>query len=81
LGEDLIVAFVTSNVEPVNDRSEHLLDRSHPEFTATGLKVPSVIRLGKLATLERRLVQRRLGRVGVATRQAIARCLRYVFDL
>jgi len=30
LGEDLIVAFVTSNVEPVNAWSEHLLDRSDP---------------------------------------------------
>lgn len=37
--------------------------RSDPDFVQTGLKVSSVIRLNKLATVDRQLVTRRIGRL------------------
>ncbi len=41
-----------------------LLTPSHPDFAATGLKAPSVLRVDKIATIARRLVTRRIGRLG-----------------
>jgi mRNA interferase MazF len=80
-GDDVIVAFMTSQLTGVEPRAEHLLAPTDPEFAATGLNGSTLVRLNKLATLHRRLVQRRLGRIGPATEQAVARGLRYVFTL
>jgi mRNA interferase MazF len=80
-GDDFIVAFITTRVATRDPRSAHLLQPSDMEFRTTGLKVPSVIRLERLATLQRSLIQRRLGSIGQRTEQVVARCLRYVFEL
>lgn len=83
-GDDLIVAFITSRVGSADGRdalAEHTLSRSAPEFAATGLKTDSIIRLNKLATLSRRLVRRRIGRISAGGGAAVGLCLRYVFEL
>lgn len=58
---DVIVAFVSSVLPTVPGLSEIVLQPAAPSFTATGLKVGSVIRLTKLATLEQSLITRLLG--------------------
>lgn len=78
---DIIIAFITSRDAGSDPRAEYVLDPSDPEFGAGGLKLPSIIRLNKLATVERRLVQRRLGRIGPQTRVGVATALRHVFLL
>jgi mRNA interferase MazF len=80
-GHDLIVAFIASQVASIDVRDECPLRSVDPEFAATGLKTASLVRLNKLATLDRSLVRRRLGRAGARTQQAVNDCLRYVFDL
>jgi mRNA-degrading endonuclease toxin of MazEF toxin-antitoxin module len=80
----VLVAFITSHTSggPTRDaRAEHTIRPSERGFASTGLKTASTIRLNKLATIHRRLVQRRLGRIGSSTAAAVAACLRYVFDL
>lgn len=80
-GRDVVLAFVTSRIEPADVQAEHLIALEGPEFSMTGLKLPSRIRLDKITTLERRLVGRRLGRIGPRTAHAVAQALRYVFEL
>jgi mRNA interferase MazF len=80
-GDDLILAFITGQISTQYPESDCLLEPADPEFAGTGLKTASVIRLSKLATLHRRLVRRRLGRVGPQTEQRIAAALRRVFEL
>ena len=80
-GEDLVLAFITSRVEALDPRADVLLDARASEFQATGLKVPSSVRLNKLATLHRSLARRRLGAIGPRTRRVVAGALRYVFAL
>jgi mRNA interferase MazF len=80
-GDDLIVAFISSRVGAIDAHTEVLLEPGDPEFADSGLRVPSLVRLGKIATLHRRLVQRRLGQIGPRTKAAVARSLRYVFDV
>lgn len=80
-GDDLILAFITTRVGGGDSQVEHLLDPADPEFSSTGLMAPSLVRLNKLATLHRRLVQRRLGRIGPYAERGVAGALRYVFQL
>lgn len=79
--DDLVLAFVTSQISFVDPRTSYVLVRSDPEFASTGLKWPSLVRLNKLATVHRPLVRRRLGRIGPRTDAIIAERLRYVFEL
>jgi mRNA interferase MazF len=81
---DLIVAFVTTQTGTRSTAalaSEHVLQPVDPEFAVTGLRAPSSIRLDKIATLHRRLAQRRLGHIGPTTSAGVANCLRYVLGL
>ncbi len=80
-GDDFIAAFITSHDASGDTRAEHRLEPAHPEFASTGLKATSSVRLNKLATLHRRLVRRRIGRIGPRIEQAVASGLRYVFEL
>ena len=77
--DDLIVLFLSSVVPPHAQSTEWILMPNHPEFSATGLKLPSVFKAGKLLTLHRSLIHRRLGSIGRAIQaQVDARILRAV---
>jgi len=78
---DVLVAFITSQGRSGDPQAEHALALSDPEFVQSGLKSPSVILLDKIATLDRQLIQRRLGQIGPQTEVAVARALRYVFQV
>jgi mRNA interferase MazF len=65
LGNDVTLCFVSSqNIENVSV-SEFIIDCSDPEFTVTGLKETSKVRVTKIATIERRFITRRLGKLGI----------------
>ena len=81
LRDDVIMAFISSRADVVAGAAELTMAPPDPEFTPTGLKVASRVRLNKIATLHRSLVRRRLGRIGPRTRRAVDRGLRHVFDL
>jgi mRNA interferase MazF len=53
--EDIIVARITSQMAQIN------FDAELSEWQSSGLLMPSVVRLHKLATLQKQLVDRRLG--------------------
>lgn len=61
--DDLVVAFISTVIPPTLALTDYRLDDQHPDFHRTGLKTISLFRLRKLMTLERHLIQRRLGRV------------------
>ena len=81
LGDDVIMAFISSRADVAAGAAELTMAPPDPEFAPTGLRVASRVRLNKIATLHRSLVRRRLGRIGPRTRRAVDRVLRYVFDL
>lgn len=61
-GEDVILAFISS-VKPLTLLSTDLLiEASHPDFPGTGLKVASIVKCDKLATVQRRII---LGELGI----------------
>jgi len=74
--DDLIVPFVTSQIAPGTRSSSYVLDSNDAEFRMSGLKVRSMIRLDRIATLHRRLVTRGLGSIGPRTTAAVEQSLR-----
>lgn len=61
---DVVVAFITSRVTDPNDDTGIILSPEDPEFGQTGLKLKSLIRMDKIATLEKDLIIGVIGSVG-----------------
>lgn len=59
--DDVIVAFISSRVPPRPALSELVITEKDPGLPETGLKVASVIRIDKIATLSRDLVEGEIG--------------------
>ncbi|MCC7291630.1 MAG: type II toxin-antitoxin system PemK/MazF family toxin [Phycisphaerales bacterium] len=81
-GSELLIAFVTSvmtNRSPRGAEVELLPDDA--EFAATGLKVSSLLRLDKVATVSRTVILRRLGALGRTTKATALGKLRLAFGL
>jgi mRNA interferase MazF len=54
---DVVLAFITSNAQMADNSDTLRIDPS----AANGLKVPSVVRFDKVATLEKRIIVGKLG--------------------
>ena len=52
-GEDIIVAFISS-VKNNLQKTDIVLNSNDKDFSKTGLKTDSVIKIGKLATLDKK---------------------------
>lgn len=61
--QDVIVAFISSRVPPALPAYGLLILSEHPAFTATGLKISSVIKFDKIATLSKTLIEGEIGEV------------------
>ncbi|AIE74293.1 MULTISPECIES: type II toxin-antitoxin system PemK/MazF family toxin, partial [unclassified Synechocystis] len=60
-GQDVTVCFISSrNIDQISPEEVALIPED-PEFSETGLKVASKIRVTKIVTIDRKLLQRRLG--------------------
>jgi len=76
-----VLAAISSVIRGAATPTDYLLDTTHPEFKLTGLRVPSVLRMHKLAAVERRVVLRRLGRLGAGLQAEADRLVRQVLGL
>ncbi len=81
IGQDLVLAAISSVVRGTFVPTDYVVVTSHPEFPLTGLRVASVIRTHKLATVECSIVVRRLGRLGPQMQEEVDRILRKVVGL
>ncbi|MFV1976275.1 MAG: type II toxin-antitoxin system PemK/MazF family toxin [Candidatus Scalindua sp.] len=61
--DDTVLLLITTNVSRLSP-DDYLLESENPEFTDTGLSKPSVFRVGKIHTLKKTLLRRKLGFVG-----------------
>jgi mRNA interferase MazF len=61
---DVTLCFITSQGIDTLFAGEFLLDTADPEFSSTGLKVASKVRVTRIMTIERKLIARRLGTLG-----------------
>ena len=81
IGQDIVLIAISSVVRGVLAPTDYPMEMTHPEFTLTGLRVRSVLRVHKLAAVERSVIGRRLGRLGPQLQAAVDRLLRLVLGL
>jgi mRNA interferase MazF len=70
---DVVVAFISSRVPRVLAPTDIMIDEAHPDFKLTGLKIASVIRLDKIATISKYLILGEIGEIGVKLKKEINR--------
>jgi len=58
---DLVLAFISSRLERYDLKTSVLIMEEDPGFKVTGLKVSSVIRLDKIATIHKSLIAGKIG--------------------
>ncbi len=80
-GSDVILAFVSSVVPPRPLPTDLVVDPSHPDFRATGLKVPSIVKCDKLATVQREVILGELGQLSASLLRELDQRLRHAFNL
>ena len=81
IGQDLVLIAISSVVRGALAPTDYTVERTHPEFALTGLRVTSVLRTHKLAAVERSVIVRRLGRLGPQWQAEVDRMLRVVLGL
>ncbi|UIE39772.1 type II toxin-antitoxin system PemK/MazF family toxin [Leptodesmis sichuanensis] len=80
-GQDITLCFISSQNLKDATPDEVILTPDESEFAQTGLKVASKIRVARIVTLERRLLQRRLGKLGQQHLQRLNEALKLAFQL
>lgn len=81
VGEDVVLIAVSSVIRGARAPSDYILSMTHPEFGLTGLRLESVFRTHKLVAVERSVIVRRLGRVGLQLQAEVDLRLRAVLGL
>jgi mRNA interferase MazF len=81
IGQDLVLAGISSVVRGALAPTDYPIEISHSEFSLTGLRVKSVVRVHKLAAVEHSIIVRRLGKIGPQLQIEVDRLLRQVLGL
>lgn len=61
--QDVIVTFISSKIPSSLQEFDLLITTDHPAFRSTGLKISSVIKFDKIATLSKTLIEGEIGDV------------------
>lgn len=70
-GERDVVAFISSRVPRKPAPTDIVVNETHPEFKLAGLKIASVIRLDKAATISKDLILGENGEIGIKLKKEI----------
>ena len=77
----VVLAFVTSRIPAPLASSDIILDARDPDFSTTGLRVSSTLRLHRLMTVTTSIIQRELGKLALPMQAEINAKLRDLFEL
>lgn len=61
--EDLLLALISSRIYQATPDFDEIIDPSDVDYVTSGLKIRSIIRLARLATVESTAVNARLGNI------------------
>ena len=78
---DVVAAFISSRLPEKDSLESVLIGDEHREFQLTGLKVSSVVRLDKVATVLKDLVVGEIGEVGDGLKREINGKLQKIYRL
>jgi mRNA interferase MazF len=77
----VVMAFISSRVLSDIAASEFIVDPQQADFSATGLRVASVIRLHRLITLPLALIRRDMGQLSPPLQAAVDAKILALFEL
>ena len=77
----IVLAFITSRISASASPTDFVIDKSDADFSTTGLKVSSTIRLHRLMTVAKSIIQRELGELSALQQTEIDNRLRKLFNL
>ena len=77
----IILAFISSRISADLSETDIILDSTQTDFTTTGLRVSSTLRLHRLMTITASLLQRELGELPPRIQKEINEKLRKLFHL
>ena len=77
----IVVAFITSKVSSGTPATDLTIESKNADFGQTGLKVSSTIRLHRLMTVSKTIIQRKLGELSDNHQKEIDDRLRILFNL
>ena len=60
---DILLAMITSRLNQALPDFDEIIASKHSDFSRSGLKVPSVVRLARLTTVEAAVINARLGEI------------------
>lgn len=78
---DVIVAGITSRIRSPLPPAHYVVDRQHPDWTPSGLRLDSAVRCDRIFTIEHVSIHRVLGRLSPATMRQIEECLKRVMGI
>lgn len=79
--DHIIISFITSQLTKATELSDLAVLSSDPDFSQTGLKVDSAIRLHRLTTIPKHLIQRQLGTLAPFHQMLVDEKIRVLFGL
>ncbi|MGI8468808.1 MAG: type II toxin-antitoxin system PemK/MazF family toxin [Pyrinomonadaceae bacterium] len=77
----IVLAFITSKVSANPSATDFVVDSQDTDFAQTGLKVSSTIRLHRLTTISRTIIQRELGELSKNQQTEIENQLQKLFSI
>jgi|SRR5579872_4069099 len=77
----IIVAFISSQIGALATQTDMQFSPGGSDFTSTGLRVPSVLRLHRLVTITTGLIQRELGKLSLERQEELDKKLALLFGL
>lgn len=76
-----IVVQITKNLSRAHEPSQCLIDSSHADWLASGLRFPSVVNCSSIGFIRQMHVARVIGHLSTATMQQIDTCLKTALGL
>jgi mRNA interferase MazF len=80
-GQDVTLCFISSQKVETLAANEFAIAANDPQFSMTGLKITSKVRVTRIVTLERRMLRRRLGKLSEQLIEHLDQVLRQAFQL
>ncbi len=77
----LVIAFITSNIAIATEASDLIINSTDADFSMTGLRLSSAVRLHRLVTIPTRIIRRQLGVLPASYHADLEQKLRNLFDL
>ncbi len=79
--QQIIVAFISSNVKNKEEKFDILLNKEDEISKGTGLIVNSVLKLHRIVTIPKRIIQRKLGVANPVLEKTVRTNLSKMFEL